>query len=381
MQNLCGIRLEGLDFNLVEATLASIETKSLTPIIKEELKLKIQTQRLAAGKTELPKPVFKEPEKCKLTPEEEQKRDHRRERNRIAAAKCRNKRKSVSENLKTSLAEEELKNYTLKRKIEELEKEKHKVLEKLKIQQAFTGYPAANSPSPPKQLTPGKHSPSPLPTPSPPPPSLPLTREAFATFIDMPSTSSGIFRQDNFPVVPRRYSEDVPRNLGSLNYQPRRFSADSNFRSCSTHQQVETANMAAAQTFDNFDQTITCSENQASTLQGSEIDFLSDEEFFRFENETIPFEQYQSVMQPNQSLPHNDSGNIITTDGFRRDTKADQVINENEVNEKIGLEEYHAFDRYLVPLIPVFEDEATVPECNEADRFGVTPGPTSPTFY
>lgn len=66
MQNFCGIRLDNLDFTVVEATLASIETKSLTPIIKEELKLKIQTQRLAAGKSELPTPVFKEPEKCEV---------------------------------------------------------------------------------------------------------------------------------------------------------------------------------------------------------------------------------------------------------------------------------------------------------------------------
>lgn len=67
MENVCGISLQNLDFNLVEATLLSFETKTLTPIIKEELKLKIQSQRLAAGKQELPKPVFKEPEKCQVS--------------------------------------------------------------------------------------------------------------------------------------------------------------------------------------------------------------------------------------------------------------------------------------------------------------------------
>jgi hypothetical protein len=68
MQNVVGLGLGlgNLDFNLIEATLASIETKSLTPIIKEELKLKIQTQRLASGKSELPTPIFKEPEKCEV---------------------------------------------------------------------------------------------------------------------------------------------------------------------------------------------------------------------------------------------------------------------------------------------------------------------------
>ena len=60
------LNFENLDYTLVEATLASIETKSLTPIIKEELRLKIQTNRLAAGKEELPKPIFREPEKCEV---------------------------------------------------------------------------------------------------------------------------------------------------------------------------------------------------------------------------------------------------------------------------------------------------------------------------
>lgn len=57
---------ENLDFNLMEATLASIQTQSLTPIIKEELRLKIQSNRLALGKQELPKPIFKEPEKFQV---------------------------------------------------------------------------------------------------------------------------------------------------------------------------------------------------------------------------------------------------------------------------------------------------------------------------
>jgi len=55
------INFENLDFRLVEATLASIATRTLTPIIKEELKLKIQSKRLASGEEELPPTVFQEP--------------------------------------------------------------------------------------------------------------------------------------------------------------------------------------------------------------------------------------------------------------------------------------------------------------------------------
>lgn len=64
--DFCGIAAENMDFSLFEATLASFQTKSLIPILKEELKLKIQANRLASGKEELPKPVFKEPEKFEV---------------------------------------------------------------------------------------------------------------------------------------------------------------------------------------------------------------------------------------------------------------------------------------------------------------------------
>ena len=59
--------MEGLHFDVIEATLKSIQTGSITPMVKEELKLKIQASRLAAGKEELPPPVFKEPEKFEVS--------------------------------------------------------------------------------------------------------------------------------------------------------------------------------------------------------------------------------------------------------------------------------------------------------------------------
>lgn len=41
------------DFNLRKATTAALETGQLTPIIKEELKLFIQSRRLSIGQDEL----------------------------------------------------------------------------------------------------------------------------------------------------------------------------------------------------------------------------------------------------------------------------------------------------------------------------------------
>ena len=68
LQDICPARsamdaIETMDSSLMSAMVKSLETGSLTPMIKEELRLKIQTSRLAAGKEELPDVVFKEPEK------------------------------------------------------------------------------------------------------------------------------------------------------------------------------------------------------------------------------------------------------------------------------------------------------------------------------
>ena len=304
-----------------------------------------------------------------------------------------------------TLAEEQLKNFTLKRKVEELENEKNDIIQKLKLQQIFA------TPSPQKQRQqehPQTHqqqqqqqetsptycspisSPSPSPVPISPPPftNLPLNQTSFS---NMPSTSSGIFDQAEIAPMSRRYSEDLPRNLGAVNYIPRRFSAES-CQYFSTYNSQQNETVEPAQTFHNegntpntsneFDKLLSntkslqSSENQASTHQDLEIDILSDEEFFRFENETIPFEQYQSETLPHISSPSTVSGGMVTTDGgIKLDNK---VQNTEYIETHVGPEEHHP---YLMNLIPVFDDEAMVPEGNDADPFAVSPGPTSPSFY
>ncbi|KAH3852870.1 uncharacterized protein LOC127875096 isoform X2 [Dreissena polymorpha] len=201
------LNFAGLDSNLVQATLASISSNTITPIIKEELKLKIQSKRLASGKEELPKPIFKEPEKYEMTPEETEKRLHKRELNRVAAQKCRNKRKLQHESVKTIQAELELRNFTLKRKVEELEKEKQILIKQLMGQQIS----AIHSNTPYQEFIKDadlivEHD------------------SACMNPTDQPSTSSGIFRQD---CPHRRFSEEFVRPPPPpYSYLLRRYSAD-----------------------------------------------------------------------------------------------------------------------------------------------------------
>jgi hypothetical protein len=115
-----------------------------------------------------------------------------------------------------------------------------------------------------------------------------------------------------------------------------------------------------------------------SNNRGRTVDILSDEEFFRFENEAISFGQYQIDNQSDINLPATETACKISSDGgVRQDNKKDTS---KCIDKHLGQQEHRS---YLVNLIPVFEDEAMVPECNgaNAERFAVSPGPTSPTFY
>ena len=55
--------LEELDSSLQSAVEKSAETGTTTPLLKQVLRLYIQSSRLAKGQEELPKTEFKEPEK------------------------------------------------------------------------------------------------------------------------------------------------------------------------------------------------------------------------------------------------------------------------------------------------------------------------------
>nr|XP_034324642.1 transcription factor jun-B isoform X2 [Crassostrea gigas] len=82
--------------SLMEAALAALGTGDMTPLVKEELKLTIQSRRLASGKGEL-RVNFEPPTQSELTEEERVKVDRRREQNRMAAQRFRQKQKTLGD--------------------------------------------------------------------------------------------------------------------------------------------------------------------------------------------------------------------------------------------------------------------------------------------
>uniref|UniRef100_A0A452H188 BZIP domain-containing protein n=1 Tax=Gopherus agassizii TaxID=38772 RepID=A0A452H188_9SAUR len=77
---------------------------NLTPLVKEELRFAIQNKCLSHRMsstldtvTVLERPVEMSVLKAEFSPQEDERKKRRRERNKIAAAKCRNKKKEKTE--------------------------------------------------------------------------------------------------------------------------------------------------------------------------------------------------------------------------------------------------------------------------------------------
>ncbi|XP_064450225.1 cyclic AMP-dependent transcription factor ATF-3 isoform X6 [Mirounga angustirostris] len=70
---------------------------------------------------------------CKVAPEEDERKKRRRERNKIAAAKCRNKKKEKTECLQKESEKLESVNAELKAQIEELKNEKQHLIYMLNL--------------------------------------------------------------------------------------------------------------------------------------------------------------------------------------------------------------------------------------------------------
>lgn len=105
------------DGHLKDSLLSCSTEQSMMPLIKQELKLKIQNRRLSEGKQELevrftPPPVYK------LTPQEEVKQEIRKERNRKSAVKSREKRKEHEDQLVQQCKELEKQHADLKEMVE-----------------------------------------------------------------------------------------------------------------------------------------------------------------------------------------------------------------------------------------------------------------------
>ncbi|KAM4713148.1 LOW QUALITY PROTEIN: cyclic AMP-dependent transcription factor ATF-3 [Anableps anableps] len=120
---------------------------SFTPIVKEELRMAIQTKRLSSGLSvdvssdgassssdrASERPSGRAGLKRELTSEEHERRKRRRERNKIAAAKCRNKKKEKTESLQKESEKLESVNADLKAQIEELKQQKQQLVYMLNL--------------------------------------------------------------------------------------------------------------------------------------------------------------------------------------------------------------------------------------------------------
>ncbi|XP_024912567.1 cyclic AMP-dependent transcription factor ATF-3 [Cynoglossus semilaevis] len=128
-------------------TLTLDDFTDFTPIVKEELRLAIQTKRLSSG---LSADVSSDGgSSCsdraseqhpggsgarrELTVEEHERRKRRRERNKIAAAKCRNKKKEKTETLQKESEKLETVNADLKAQIQELKQQKQQLVYMLNL--------------------------------------------------------------------------------------------------------------------------------------------------------------------------------------------------------------------------------------------------------
>ncbi|XP_007534457.1 cyclic AMP-dependent transcription factor ATF-3 isoform X1 [Erinaceus europaeus] len=113
---------------------------NLTPFVKEELRLTIQNKHLCHrlpsmldSVTVSSRPLGLPATKDEIAPEEDERRKRRRERNKIAAAKCRNKKKEKTECLQKESEKLESVNAELKAQIEELKNEKQHLIYMLNL--------------------------------------------------------------------------------------------------------------------------------------------------------------------------------------------------------------------------------------------------------
>ncbi|KAM6083257.1 Cyclic AMP-dependent transcription factor ATF-3 [Chlamydotis macqueenii] len=113
---------------------------NLTPLVKEELRFAIQNKRQSHRMssaldtvTVSERPIETSITKTEFSPEEDERKKRRRERNKIAAAKCRNKKKEKTECLQKESEKLETINAELKAQIEELKNEKQHLIYMLNL--------------------------------------------------------------------------------------------------------------------------------------------------------------------------------------------------------------------------------------------------------
>ncbi|XP_033735921.1 basic leucine zipper (bZIP) transcription factor atfB-like isoform X2 [Pecten maximus] len=104
----------------------------VSPLVKAEIKNRIRKRRQVEGKEELTE-LFVEPEPEQLTEEEEKKRIERREKNKLAAQKCRSKKRKVADCLEEETEKLEEKQERLKDEVRRLRDERDHLMELVKV--------------------------------------------------------------------------------------------------------------------------------------------------------------------------------------------------------------------------------------------------------
>ncbi|KAL8583549.1 hypothetical protein ACOMHN_054865 [Nucella lapillus] len=127
--NYCNNFLRELDqeYDLAEAEKQAIESGSITPLVKQELKLLIQSRRLSQGKEEM-RVRFGQPCSHQLTQAEEERRLRRKDQNKRAAKRFRENKKFRESTLHEEISLLEGKNEGLRDKVTELRRLKDDLL-------------------------------------------------------------------------------------------------------------------------------------------------------------------------------------------------------------------------------------------------------------
>ncbi|XP_071148498.1 uncharacterized protein [Mytilus edulis] len=120
------------DEEVMSASKKALESGRITPLLKVELWAKIQARRLSEGKEEMQVDFEKSPHSSnELTKDEQERARGRRASNRVAAKKCRGKKKMERVNLDQLKDDLEVRNRKLKAQVQRIEEEKIKLTEKL----------------------------------------------------------------------------------------------------------------------------------------------------------------------------------------------------------------------------------------------------------
>ncbi|XP_041353092.1 G-box-binding factor 1-like [Gigantopelta aegis] len=105
---------------------------SMLDVVKVELKSRIQKKRLDSGQHEL-EVSFDQPSHSKLSKEDRKLRESRKEKNRLAAQKCREKKQKRIDYLETNIDRLENRRTSLKDEVQRLQDEREHLEEVIKV--------------------------------------------------------------------------------------------------------------------------------------------------------------------------------------------------------------------------------------------------------